>query len=219
MRSFIARFRSVFTMTLPSWVPGRLVLLPNLVTLVRIVLAAPMCWAFATDRLLLGLTMFLLGAATDYLDGALARTQQKELDDLTRLREQQRHVMFRRGNTWLGKLLDPLSDKVYVFAALFPLGWDRLDHYLLGITFTLAALTTGLRPILKWLTGHEGAANDFGKMKFWVELATILSLLLPLTGLPGRYVPNGFLGVALLLAILSAGAQIMTAFGNKKTAL
>jgi len=84
----------------------RLLNLPNVLTLLRIALVGVFLWLFRAGRLYPSLAVFALASLTDALDGTLAR---------------------KRGEiTWLGKLLDPLADKLLVCAALYALarkGW------------------------------------------------------------------------------------------------
>ncbi|MDR0397079.1 MAG: CDP-alcohol phosphatidyltransferase family protein [Oscillospiraceae bacterium] len=84
-----------------------LVNLPNLLTASRFVMIGVFLWLFFAGMYYHALVMFALAGATDLLDGYFAR---------------------KRGQiTWLGKLLDPIADKLMVCAALAALairGWS-----------------------------------------------------------------------------------------------
>ena len=80
--------------------------LPNAITLARIAAApaiALLPFAASWELRLLAFVLFIIAAVTDYYDGMLART---------------------RGLvTNLGKLLDPLADKLLLLATLVPMYW------------------------------------------------------------------------------------------------
>ena len=80
--------------------------LPNAITLARIAAApaiALLPFAASWELRLLAFVLFIVAAVTDYYDGMLART---------------------RGLvTNLGKLLDPLADKLLLLATLVPMYW------------------------------------------------------------------------------------------------
>ena len=80
--------------------------LPNSITVARILVAPLIAWlpfAPSWELRLLGFLLFVTAAITDYYDGMLART---------------------RGLvTNLGKLLDPLADKLLLVATLLPMYW------------------------------------------------------------------------------------------------
>jgi len=70
----------------------------NGVTLLRLLLTAPLIWAMVSDRGWLAVALFLIAAASDGVDGYLARS--------------------RGESSPLGKLLDPVADKVLGIAVL-----------------------------------------------------------------------------------------------------
>jgi cardiolipin synthase len=76
--------------------------LPNLITVLRLALVAPMAWLLAEGRFLEALWVFLLMGFSDGLDGFLAK---------------------RFGwQTALGAYLDPVADKVMLMTAFLTLG-------------------------------------------------------------------------------------------------
>ena len=72
--------------------------LPNLLTMIRLVLAFFLCAAIAWEWWLTGLVIMLFASITDWLDGYLARRLQQ--------------------STALGAFLDPVADKLIVATAL-----------------------------------------------------------------------------------------------------
>jgi CDP-diacylglycerol--glycerol-3-phosphate 3-phosphatidyltransferase len=120
--------------------------LPNYLTMVRILAIPLIVWLLVQDSPLTNLiavTIFLLAALTDMLDGYLARRM--GLDSA------------------LGKLLDPLADKILVstvMIALVPLG--RMEAWIPMVVIGREFTISGLRS----LAAAEGliiAARRLGK--------------------------------------------------------
>ncbi len=78
---------------------------PNAVSLTRILLAPVIAWAIWVDNSRLALAFFALAAATDFLDGFLARTA--------------------KATTRLGVYLDPIADKILLSVVYIALGLTR----------------------------------------------------------------------------------------------
>jgi cardiolipin synthase len=76
--------------------------LPNLITLVRIALVAPLAWALLNGAYGWGVTLFLMAAVSDGVDGFLAR-----------------HYSWQ---SRLGAVLDPIADKLLLVTVYFALG-------------------------------------------------------------------------------------------------
>ncbi|MCU0975888.1 MAG: CDP-alcohol phosphatidyltransferase family protein [Steroidobacteraceae bacterium] len=76
-------------------------LLPNLLCVLRMVLAVPLVWTLIEGHFAWTLLIFLVAAATDGLDGFLAKRLHCE--------------------TELGKLLDPIADKLLLVSAFVAL--------------------------------------------------------------------------------------------------
>ncbi len=94
--------------------------LPNAITVGRIALTPLIAWLpFTTSwtARLAAFTLFLIAAVTDYYDGHLAR---------------QRGLV-----TDLGRLLDPLADKLLLVATLVPMYWLQRHYTLLAPDGTL----------------------------------------------------------------------------------
>jgi CDP-diacylglycerol--glycerol-3-phosphate 3-phosphatidyltransferase len=145
---------------------------PNLLTLLRIffvpLLVAALVqenvefglWGVVVTNELLALAIFLAAAATDLLDGYLAR---------------------RWGQiTTVGTLLDPIADKLLISAALISLvqvralpGWIAI--LIIGREFAIS----GLRSIAA-SAGYTIAASDLGKTKMVFQVAAVSLLMLAL---------------------------------------
>jgi CDP-diacylglycerol--glycerol-3-phosphate 3-phosphatidyltransferase len=80
--------------------------LPNTLTVARIALTPPVAALPFIDRSsarFAAFVLFVVAAVTDYLDGRLARSRRDETD--------------------LGKILDPLADKLLLIGTLVPMYW------------------------------------------------------------------------------------------------
>lgn len=126
---------------------------PNHITLVRFILVPIIYWLFASDMLILGLVVFTIAAITDAMDGAMARTRNQITD--------------------LGKVIDPIADKLLILTALFFVGWDILliKIFVVYILFEMIAVLVGyfFAPYLGKTTG----ANAFGKTKLVLQCISI----------------------------------------------
>ncbi|WP_409340906.1 CDP-diacylglycerol--glycerol-3-phosphate 3-phosphatidyltransferase [Paenibacillus sp. MBLB4367] len=102
--------------------------------------------------------IFIIAASTDSLDGYIARK--------------------RKLVTNLGKLLDPLADKLLVSAVLVSLvEMDKLDAWIAIVIISREFAITGLRQIAL-LEGTVMAASKWGKWKTGVQITAIIALLI-----------------------------------------
>ncbi|MFX3634277.1 MAG: CDP-diacylglycerol--glycerol-3-phosphate 3-phosphatidyltransferase [Candidatus Pristimantibacillus sp.] len=102
--------------------------------------------------------IFIVAASTDGLDGYIARKNKIV--------------------TNLGKLLDPLADKLLVAAVLISLvQMDKLAAWMAIVIISREFAVTGLRQIAL-LEGSVMAASSWGKWKTAIQITMIISLLL-----------------------------------------
>jgi phosphatidylglycerophosphate synthase len=151
---------------------------PNLVTLAGGILAVPMVVAFLRGRVAIGAILYSVSMLTDWIDGALARYQKRVMPPDEAAHQLTRNRWLRLGPTELGKVIDPVTDKIRYFAALFPLGWHILPHALIWTAFGLAAALTFFREVVRWIWGLKPGANAVGKYKVHVEVVVIACLVL-----------------------------------------
>jgi len=142
--------------------------LPNFITLTRILLIPVFVVLFATptpDRSLSAAVVFIVAAVTDMLDGYLAR---------------------RNGQvTTLGKLLDPIADKLLVLSALILLlNIDRVSALVAILIIAREVAVTGIRAIAAG-EGMVIAAETTGKYKMALQVVAIAMLILEGTFLSG----------------------------------
>jgi CDP-diacylglycerol--glycerol-3-phosphate 3-phosphatidyltransferase len=142
--------------------------LPNFITLTRILLIPVFVVLFATptpDRSLSAAIVFIVAAVTDLLDGYLAR---------------------RNGQvTTVGKLLDPIADKLLVLSALILLvNVDRVSALVAILIIAREVAVTGVRAIAAG-EGMVIAAETTGKYKMALQVVAIVRLILEGTFLSG----------------------------------
>jgi CDP-diacylglycerol--glycerol-3-phosphate 3-phosphatidyltransferase len=169
--------------------------LPNFLTLVRILLIPVFVVIFLAptpDRSLLAAVVFTVAAVTDLLDGYIAR---------------------RTGQvTKLGKLLDPLADKLLVLSALILLvNIDRVSAVVALLIIARELAVTGIRAIA---AGERLiiAAEVTGKYKMALQVIAIILLILEGTGLAGlgnmHLAGTGTLYLSLVLGYISGGQYV-----------
>ena len=138
--------------------------LPNAITLSRLVLTAAFIVFVAWESTwghLTALILFIVAAASDFLDGWLARKMNLV--------------------TPLGKLLDPLADKILVCAAFVFLTAEGLcPVWVTALIIGREFLVTGLRQIAVE-AGQVLAADNLGKWKTTFQLTYLISGLIWLT--------------------------------------
>jgi len=165
--------------------------LPTQLTLARICLV-PLVVVFliSTDTFhsLVAAVLFGAAALTDWLDGLIARRRRQE--------------------TTLGKLLDPVADKLLVAAALISLVQvGRVEAWIVVLIVGREFAVTGLRGVSA-AQGVVIAASDFGKYKTVSQYVAVTLLILERNVpaiLEGEYVyvSRGALWVALTLTVFS----------------
>jgi CDP-diacylglycerol---glycerol-3-phosphate 3-phosphatidyltransferase len=134
--------------------------LPNVLTVLRIV-AVPVLVVVLLGALpggdAVAAAVFALAAATDGLDGYIARS---------------------RGSvTTFGKLMDPLADKLLIVAALVALvSLDRLAAWVAMVIISRELAVTGLRTVAAE-RGVVIAASWLGKVKTALQIAAVLALI------------------------------------------
>ena len=154
--------------------------LPNLITFSRLLLVPVFILVTlspAESSRYLGAAIFIIASFSDYLDGALARLYKAESN--------------------MGKLLDPLADKLLILSALIVLTGFKLDQYGLPCLPGESCLLSGswvpswmVALILSrelWVTGIRAvaaekglvlAAGIGGKIKSFLQMVAIPLILI-----------------------------------------
>ena len=170
--------------------------LPNSLTLSRIFLVPILVVVLLTGRFeereIWGFIVFLTAALTDYFDGYLARKRQQV--------------------TTLGKLLDPIADKLLISSAFISLvALGIASAWMVVIVIGREFAVSGLRSIAS-AEGFTIEASKLGKSKMASQVVCISLLIL------GRRFPETFLdpaGVALLwLVVVLAIVSMVHYFGR-----
>jgi CDP-diacylglycerol--glycerol-3-phosphate 3-phosphatidyltransferase len=167
--------------------------LPNLITGLRILLIPVFVAFFITPsptRSQWSALIFVLASATDLLDGYVARKMEQI--------------------TSLGKLLDPIADKLLVISALILLvGFQRAPALLAILLICRETAITGLR-VIAAERGIIIPAERLGKLKTFLQVVAITILILDPSLLsvlgPVDFHSLGqiLLWVSLVLALVSA---------------
>ena len=88
--------------------------IPNLITVLRLLLAVPIVWLLLEERYQEALLLFLIAGISDLVDGFLAK-----------------HYGW---TSKLGSILDPLADKMLLVGTLLVLGWQgAVPAWLVGM--------------------------------------------------------------------------------------
>ncbi|HYB97734.1 MAG TPA: CDP-diacylglycerol--glycerol-3-phosphate 3-phosphatidyltransferase [Candidatus Limnocylindrales bacterium] len=159
--------------------------LPNILTLLRILAIPLLVWLLSYPgprESVAAMGVFFLASMTDFLDGWIAR----------------RYGLV----TPLGKLLDPLADKLLVVSALVMLGVLERDPgvpgWLLVVIIGRELSVTGLRSIAA-VEGIVMGAEVTGKTKMLLQTLGVHFLIVHY-----RYLGVSFHDVGLTLLVLSA---------------
>ncbi len=159
---------------------------PNAITVVRILLAPLFIWMLLADAGADGwlrwaaAVLFVLAIATDGVDGAIARRNNLVTD--------------------LGKLLDPIADKVLTGGALIAL--SILGELPWWVTIVILVREIGIT-LYRFVVIRQGviAASRGGKIKTIVQSVAISLALFPLWTVLGDWV-FWVNGIAMTLAVI-----------------
>ncbi|MEG1710172.1 MAG: CDP-diacylglycerol--glycerol-3-phosphate 3-phosphatidyltransferase, partial [Clostridia bacterium] len=171
--------------------------LPNKLSVLRIVLVPIMAIVYVLPLPYVeiwAIAIFAIAAFTDFLDGYIAR----------------KYNMV----TNLGKLLDPIADKLLITFALFIIVEQNILP--IGIGCFCGALIIGrelLISMIRQIAASKGTiiqANKYGKIKtIFQDISLPMLMLLGMQGLKGTfwnifsYISYGMFAIAVLLTIIS----------------
>lgn len=149
------------------------------IAVARAVALVPVAWTIVADRHILALAVFAVAAASDALDGWLARRSDAA--------------------GTLGAYLDPIADKILVVGTLVALaaagrGWP------VTVVAVLAIVREGIAAILRTRALARGAAQPadrIAKLKTAGEMIGVALIILD--GRPWAVLGTGIVGVAVLV--------------------
>lgn len=157
--------------------------LADLIGVLRALATVPIALAIAADARAVALAIFAIAAATDALDGWVARRM--------------------RTTTGHGAVLDPMADKVLVVGTLIALaavgtGWP------VTIVAVLVTLREGVVAILRARAVARGAAlpaDSAAKAKTALEMAGLALVIVG--GRPWAVLGTGIVGLALVIGVVT----------------
>jgi CDP-diacylglycerol--glycerol-3-phosphate 3-phosphatidyltransferase len=166
----------------------RIINLPNAITVLRIGILPVLFLVLLEPGEALSLAiaiLFILAALTDLLDGYVAR----RYNIVTRM----------------GKLLDPIADKIIMSAAmilLIPIG--RIPAWVVALMVMRDFAVDGLRSMAA-AEGHVIDASDLGKYKTFCQIIAVSALIIhyPIYGIDPSTIGRAFIYVALVLSMWS----------------
>lgn len=161
--------------------------LPNLLTLMRLLLSIPISLLLLGERFAPALLLFFIAGVSDALDGFLAR----------------RFGWFSR----LGAMLDPLADKLLLVTAYLCLAWvEQLPWWLTLLVFARDLLIMLGAAAYRLLAGPlQWRPSLLGKCSTVAQIVLVLALLLELSLLPAfALVREALVALVALLALASA---------------
>ena len=170
--------------------------LPNKLATIRIIIVIPFVMvltlalkaensAFEITMRILATIIFAAASITDYYDGKIARKYNLV--------------------TNLGKLLDPLADKILVISALVTLTkFDEISLWFVLIIIFRELLITGLRSIVA-AEGVVIAAGNLGKWKTFVQMVVLVIIIL----FPLSFKINNILLLIPVILTVVSGAEYL----------
>lgn len=171
--------------------------IPNLISILRIVLVLPVVWALLSYQFGLAIVLFAIAGASDGVDGFLAKHYHWE--------------------SRLGSILDPLADKLLLVASFATLTWlGLLPFWLLWLVLARDLLIVGGGLTYHYLFGQ------FSLLPLWSsKINTLLQILLVLVVIIQHYAQLNLhqlidAGVWLVFSsVIISGAEYVIVWGRK----
>lgn len=160
--------------------------LPNIICLIRIVLIVPLILAMLEGRQALILVLFCVAAASDALDGFLAK---------------------RFGWTSeLGRFLDPAADKLLLMSVFITAAWLDIAPWWVAAVAIARDVTIGVGALIfrVWFGPLHGHPTAISKTNTAVQMSYLLAVILAsASGFPPRGVLNALAVVVVLTTVIS----------------
>lgn len=167
---------------------------PNQITAARLLVTVACFVALSFDAYAAGLFLFVLAAATDWADGFWAR---------------------RWGPiTKLGRILDPLADKLLVcgvFIYLSAISNSRIASWMAVVVLARELMVTTLRAIVE-SSGGDFSARWVGKVKMVAQCIAAGVCLLYVSAISGRSELEDSASLALIVDLCVWIAVLLTAY-------
>ena len=164
--------------------------IPNILTIIRLLLIPVMAGFFMTNHLILALITYVLASVTDVIDGFIARKFNMITD--------------------LGKILDPVADKLLQYVALLCLWYINVIPYWIVVVFLAKEVLLGIGCIKLIKKDIIISAKWFGKLSSCIFfLAIIVAMLSKIFDtIPPNY-PIILMCFALIMAMFSLVMYIL----------
>ena len=162
---------------------------PNHVTVVRFILTPIIYYFLILNRFDIALIIFIIAASTDFIDGAMARTRNQITD--------------------LGKIIDPIADKLLILSILLYIGFDYLivQIFVVFIILELIAVISGA--FFSFAIGRPVGANLYGKIKMILQSFSVGVFIL------GILMKNNFLiNISKEILFLALVFAVMSGFDH-----
>lgn len=174
----------LFLWAIPKWVT------PNQVSYSRILMSPLVLLLLSNKDYFIGIVIFIFAASTDFIDGALARKREQVTD--------------------LGKILDPVADKILILSIFLFIGFDYLIVYVFTIFVVLEVVAVITGAAFSNYIGRPLGANLYGKIKMILQSASVFAFLVGIMFQKEDLISisEGLLIIALLFALISAIEQI-----------
>ncbi len=159
---------------------------PNQVTVIRFILIPIVYWLLIKGWFGLALFTFFIAASTDFVDGAMARTRNQITD--------------------IGKIIDPVADKLLIMTVLLYIGFDYFIVKVFVIVIILELAGILLSIIFSKANGRPIGANLYGKIKMILQSFSVGLFILGIliNDLFLVVISEDLLFLALLFALFSA---------------
>jgi CDP-diacylglycerol--glycerol-3-phosphate 3-phosphatidyltransferase len=148
------------------------------IALARALASIPIAWLIVAGDRPVALALFLIAAASDAMDGWLAR---------------------RTGLTARGAFLDPLADKILVVVTLAALAMSGAGWPVTLVTIAVAAREVVVTALRVGADVPDIPADRWGKLKTTAQMVGVALVILG--GRPWSVLGTGIVGLAFLLSV------------------
>ena len=160
--------------------------IPNIISVLRILLVIPVAWALLEERYGLGLALFAVAGISDALDGFLAKTFGWQ--------------------SRLGGFLDPLADKLLLVTGFLSLGWlGLIPWWLVGLVILRDVIIVAGATVYHFRVGRfEAAPTLVSKLNTTMQILLVIIVVVDrgLYVMPVWLIPV-MVGVVSLTTVLS----------------
>lgn len=184
---------------IPTW------LKPNFFSYLRILLVPVIYVLLERHNLRFAFVLFIIAVSTDFIDGALARTRNQITD--------------------LGKVLDPIADKMVILTVLLFIGFEFLIVKLFTVFILFEIVANFSVALFAKYLGKPIGSNVYGKIKMVFQSISVTLFLIGLILKNSDIIlaSEALLTVAIVFALLAGLEQIKRYierhFNNKKEAV